>query len=139
MAGLVPAIHVFDALGCRPGGYRNEKALFLEAFAAGEANVKLVIDGAAWMAGTSPAMTVEAPKRSLNQGHSTAIAIKAIFVVPKSALQPGMRTGKSLIPWTKAENTRFGSPTTSILGRLSRISSHRIFNCISARLLPTQR
>jgi hypothetical protein len=50
-----------------------------------------------------------------------------------------MRTGNSLIPWMKDENTRFGSPTTSILGRRSRISSQRIFNCISARFLPTQR
>jgi hypothetical protein len=27
-----------------------------------------------------------------------------------------MRTGNSLIPWMKAEKTRFGSPMTSILG-----------------------
>ena len=71
MAGLVPAIHVFDALNRRLEGYQNGKALFLEAFAAGEANVKLVIETAprGWpgQAGTSPAMTVEAPKRSPNQ------------------------------------------------------------------------
>jgi hypothetical protein len=46
MAGLVPAIHVFDALNGRSEGYQNGKALFLEAFAAGEANVKLVIETA---------------------------------------------------------------------------------------------
>jgi hypothetical protein len=37
MAGLVPAIHVFDALNRRLEGYQNGKALFLEAFAAVEA------------------------------------------------------------------------------------------------------
>jgi hypothetical protein len=50
-----------------------------------------------------------------------------------------MRAGSSLIPCTKAENTRLGSPTTSIFGRRSRISSHRVLSCNSARLLPTQR
>ena len=43
MAGLGSAIHVFDTLNGRSEGYQNGKGLFLEAFAAGEANVKLVI------------------------------------------------------------------------------------------------
>ena len=43
MAGLVPAIHVFDALNGRSEGSQNGNASFLESFAAGEANVKLVI------------------------------------------------------------------------------------------------
>ena len=71
MAGLDPAIHVFDALSGRSEGYQSGKALFLESFAAGEANVKLVIEtaprgwpGQAWLV---PAMTLEAPRRSLNQ------------------------------------------------------------------------
>jgi hypothetical protein len=46
MAGLVPAIHVLGALNGSSEGYQNGKALFLEAFAAGEANVKLVIETA---------------------------------------------------------------------------------------------
>jgi hypothetical protein len=46
MAGLDPAIHVFDALNRRPEGYKKRKALFLEAFAAREANLKLVIETA---------------------------------------------------------------------------------------------
>jgi hypothetical protein len=46
MAGLVPVIHVFDASNERSEGYQNGKALFLEAFAAGEANVKLIIETA---------------------------------------------------------------------------------------------
>ena len=37
MAGLVPAIHVFDTLNRRQENYQKGKALFLEAFAAGEA------------------------------------------------------------------------------------------------------
>jgi hypothetical protein len=41
-----PAIHVSDAFNRRPEGYQDGKALFLEAFAAGEANVKLVIETA---------------------------------------------------------------------------------------------
>ncbi len=45
MAGLVPVTHVFDVFNGR-SGYQNGKALFLEAFAAGEANVKLVIETA---------------------------------------------------------------------------------------------
>ncbi len=44
MAGLVPAIRVFYVFNRRPEGYQNGKALFLEVFAAGEANVKLVIE-----------------------------------------------------------------------------------------------
>jgi hypothetical protein len=44
MAGLVPVIHVFDVLNGRSEGYQNGKALFLEVFAAVEANVKLVIE-----------------------------------------------------------------------------------------------
>ncbi len=43
MAGLVPAIHVFGAFNGCPEGCQNEKTLFLEAFAADEANVKLVM------------------------------------------------------------------------------------------------
>jgi hypothetical protein len=35
-----------NALNGRSEGYQNGKALFLEAFAAGEANVKLVIETA---------------------------------------------------------------------------------------------
>ena len=46
MAGLVPVIHVFYAFNRRPEGYQNGKALFLEVFAAGEGNVKLVIETA---------------------------------------------------------------------------------------------
>jgi hypothetical protein len=65
MAGLVPAIHVFDALNGRSEGYQNGKALFLEAFAAGEANVKLVIETAPRVWPGQAAMTAEA--RSLNQ------------------------------------------------------------------------
>jgi hypothetical protein len=41
-----PGHHVFDMLNGRSEGYQNGKALFLEAFAAGEANVKLVIETA---------------------------------------------------------------------------------------------
>jgi hypothetical protein len=69
--GLSPVIHVFYAFNRRPEGYQNGKALFLEVFAAGEANVKLVIETAprGWpgQARTSPAMTVEAPRRSRNE------------------------------------------------------------------------
>jgi hypothetical protein len=46
MAGLVLAIHVFYAFNRRPEGYQNGKALFLEVFAAGDANGKLVIETA---------------------------------------------------------------------------------------------
>ena len=48
-----------------PEGYQNGKALFLEAFAAGEANVKLVIETAPRVWPGQAAMTAEA--RSLNQ------------------------------------------------------------------------
>jgi hypothetical protein len=44
--GVDPAIHVFDALNRRLEGYLKRKALFLEAFAAREANLKLVIETA---------------------------------------------------------------------------------------------
>jgi hypothetical protein len=36
----------FDTLNGRSEGYQNGKGLFLEEFAAGEANVKLVIETA---------------------------------------------------------------------------------------------
>jgi hypothetical protein len=39
MAGLVSVIHVFNVLTGCPEGYQSGKSLFLEAFAAGEANV----------------------------------------------------------------------------------------------------
>ena len=78
MAGLVPAIHVFDAFNRRLEGYQPEKALFLEGFASGEANVKLVIgDGAAWMAGTSPAMTVEGSETQPERGLANSYRYKS--------------------------------------------------------------
>jgi hypothetical protein len=51
----------------------------------------------------------------------------------------GIRTGRWLKPRTNEDRTRVGSPTTSIASKRRRSSSHRIFNCNSARRLPTQR
>ncbi len=56
-----------------------------------------------------------------------------------SAPQPGIRTGKAVMPWTKVERMRSASPTTSIFGKRFSISSHRIRSCISASRLPMQR
>jgi len=52
MAGLVPAIHAARRIE------RPQASIDLSVFAAARADVaRLFINGAAWMAGTSPAMT----------------------------------------------------------------------------------
>jgi hypothetical protein len=74
MAGLVPAIHVFDALNGRSEGYQNGKALFLEVFAAGEANVKLVIETAVYSR-DKPGRDGRGSETQPEPSHSTAIAL----------------------------------------------------------------
>jgi hypothetical protein len=68
MAGLVPAIHVLVELNRLRENCQTGKALLLQAFAAGGANVGLVIETArrGWP-GQAPAMTVEALRRGRNR------------------------------------------------------------------------
>jgi hypothetical protein len=81
MAGLVPAIHVFDASTRRPERYQNGKALFLEAFAASEANAKLVIETARVDGRDKPGQDGRGSETQPERDRSTAIAVRAQFAV----------------------------------------------------------
>ena len=78
--GLTPAIHAFR----RMGGRRDHKPLLLRPLPLSGAAGAVSGGGAAWMAGSSPARTAEAPRR-VGGNRPTAIAIRAFFCLPESS------------------------------------------------------